>query len=210
MSLHVNSPEDIIKVSLVDYPEDVTNELKNKFDKYIFENRSVECVDERGIHFILMRVDLILECFERKQPAAWIDTDVVVRGDLKPFLDIEHNQLKILFRGDNVPEESRFNAGIMNVGYSLKTHAFIKRWRERLSRNMVWGMGQLELYNSYVEHRSNIELVKMPKSFNDLGDSTNSNSFADDSLMWHSKLKHFNNPKFQNEFQKYLNLYLTK
>ncbi len=209
MSMKINSPDSTIKVALVDYPEGVTKSLKNNFKDYLFENRTVERVDKRGIHFILMRIDLILECFDYKENAAWIDTDVVVRGNLTPFLDIGSKQLKILFRGEDVPEKVRFNAGIMNVGCSEETYRFITKWRKRLVNNMVWGMGQLELYRAYQEHNDEVDLVKMPEEFNDLGDSTNTDSFADGSLMWHSKLGHFYNPRFQKEFKKYLDLYLT-
>jgi len=206
-SMKVNSPNHIMNVFLANYPKDKEEQLKGMFPNYVFENRKLDMVDERGISLILFRIMLIRECFERYEgPVAWIDTDVIVRGNLDPFLSVEPVQLKILFRGDDVPEKVRFNAGIFRIGYSYGTYKMVCDWEEGLRNNMVWGMGQLELYKAFKKNEDLIDLVMMPEAFNDLGDSTNDDSFAPDSLMWHSKKYHFNNPKFQKEFQMYLKM----
>lgn len=206
-SAKINSPNHIMNVFLANYPKDKEEQLKEMFPLYVFENRELDMVDDRGISLILFRIMLVKECFEKyKAPVAWIDTDVIVRGDLNIFLDVEPGQLKILFRGDDVPEKVRFNAGIFRIGYSYDTYKLVCDWEEGLRNNMTWGMGQLELYKAYKKNIDNVELIKMPESYNDLGDSTNDDSFDRKSLMWHSKKYHFDNPKFQKEFQVYLKL----
>lgn len=204
-SVRINSPDDIVHVFLADYPEDKVEALSVKFPSYKFDNRHIKRIDSRGFSFIQFRVALIKECFERyDEPVAWMDTDIIVRGSLEEFLKVKGYQLKILYRGDDVPDKVKINAGIFNVGCSLNTHAFINEWQRRVEVNAKWGMGQLELWRSYKIHEDNIELIKMSEKFNDLGGVDRPNAFADDSVIWHCKKSHFNHPKFQKEFQYYL------
>ncbi len=202
-SIDINSPGHKVNVFLANYPKFMVAVLKNTFKNHNFESREVKPIDKRGIHFILFRIELIKECFDKGYSAAWIDTDVIVRGNLTPFLNIKPKQLKILYRGNKVQPKVRFNAGILNVGCSNITKEFIDDWYRRLKKNTIWGMGQLELWNSY-KNNTNVELIEMSESFNDLGDSSNEDSFSSASLIWHSKRGHFHNEKFQKEFQYYL------
>lgn len=205
-SIDCNSPEHVVNVFLANYPDSMKNKLTKAFKRHNFESRKVKLIDKRGISFILFRIELVKECFEKHQEnAVWIDTDVLVRSDLTQFLEIKPKQLKILFRGNHVIEEGRFNAGIFNIGYSDETHKLTNDWYTQLQKNAIWGMGQLELWKAYKKN-PNVELIEMPESYNDLGDSTNNDSFAKDSLMWHCKRNHFNNKKFQKEFQYYLKM----
>lgn len=194
-----------IKVSLIDYPEEIKELLILKYPYVIFEDKQINKVDNRGIHFVLLRIKLILECFEKYDTsAAWVDTDVIVRDEIHSFIEIEPKQFKILYRGKDKPEKVRFNNGIFNIGCSEESHAFMTEWYDRLSKNMVWGMGQLELYRSYQNHKDKIELINIGNKYNDLGGDDRPEAFAEDSYIWHSKLGHFDNPKFQKEFKKYL------
>ena len=207
MSLKINSPDHRIHVFLANYPKDKKNKLKETFKDFIFENRKLKMIDDRGFSFIQFRAKLIKECFKKhKESVAWIDTDVIVRGDLSEFLHIEPNQLKILYRGDNVSNEGKINAGIFNIGCSDETYNFISDWHERIKINAIWGMGQLELWRAYKDHKNEIELIKMDEKFNDLGGTDRPNAFSDKSVIWHCKKKHFKNKKFQKEYKKYLKL----
>jgi len=204
-SLKINSPNHIIHVFLANYPKDKEKMLRKKFENFIFENRKLKMVDKRGFSFIQFRAQLIKECFEKyKESVAWIDTDVIVRKDLSEFLNVKPKQLKILYRGDNVPEKVKINAGIFNIGYSEETYNFICDWYERIKINAKWGMGQLEFWRTYKKYRDKIKLIKMDGKFNDLGGLDRPNAFANDSVMWHCKKCHFDDPKFQKEFQYYL------
>lgn len=199
--------DNTVNVFLANYPEDKVKVLKRKFSKHKFDNRNLKSLDKRGFSFIQFRADLILECFKKyNEPVAWIDTDVIVRGDINDFLKIEPTQLKILYRGKQAPEKVKINAGIFNIGYSKETFDFISDWRKRIETNAKWGMGQLELWRTYKQHKDKVILCPMSDKYNDLGGADRPNAFSDDSVMWHCKKAHFNNPKFQKEFKYYLDL----
>lgn len=206
-SLEANSPYAKVDVCLVNFPELLAQQLRSKFFNVRFQNRDIKMVDERGISLILLRIQLIKEYLKAFQSSiAWVDTDVIVRKDLKSFLEIEPGQLKILYRGDEVLPKVRFNAGIFNICYSKGVYKMICDWEKRLKKNLVWGQGQLELWKAYNKNRKHVDLVRMGETFNDLGDSTNDDSFSPKSHMWHSKKGHFYNEKFQKEFQYYLKI----
>jgi hypothetical protein len=207
-SLNTNSPNQEVYIQLVDYPAKKMYGLQHAFPDYLFLNTSVKKIDERGIEFILLRIDLIRSWFKQMgvKAISWIDTDVIVRGDLSNFIYVKPNQLKILYRGDYVQEKVRFNAGIFSIGNSKPTLEFVNRWYGRLEDNAKWGMGQLELYRTYKEFKNKIELIRMDQKYNDLGGADRPNAFSNESIMWHCKQAHFNHPKFQKEFQKYLKL----
>lgn len=206
-SFEVNCPNKQLSIFLTDYPKDIAENLKRAFPSFLFFNRSLSAIDKRGIHFILFRISLIRECFEKyKSAAAWIDTDVVIRKPLDEFLAIEPTQLKILYRGDNKPDKVKFNAGIFRIGCSDATKKLINDWYSALEKNAIWGMGQLELWKAYYKNRKMVELVKMEEKFNDLGGNDRPNAFSKESVMWHSKKAHFENKKFQKEFQYYLEI----
>lgn len=206
MSVKVNSPKHVVNVFLANYPDEKTEMLKSKFKDFNFYNRKLELLSD-GFSFILFRADLIKECFEKhNESVAWIDTDVVVRKDLSDFLEVQPNQIKILYRGDDAPEKVRINAGIFNIGYSNETYDFICDWKKRIESNAKWGMGQLEFWRAYKDHKDKVELIDMGSKFNDLGGLDRPNAFSDSSVMWHCKKAHFNNPVFQKEFKHYLKL----
>jgi len=171
------------------------NSPKHMLHVFFFTNKIFDLGE-----LILHRIELIKKCMEEyRQPIAWIDADVIVRKDLSKLLDIEPNQLKILFRPNG--NKNKFNAGVFNIGYSEYTYRFICDWHKGFNNNMRWGMGQLEMWRAYLKNKNNIELIKIPESFNDLGGR--SNSFDDASVIWHCKGNHFNEDKYQKEFQKY-------
>jgi hypothetical protein len=206
-SFEFNSPFHSHTVYLANYPGDITRNLRMAFPNTSFVNRELEAIDGRGIHFILFRINLIREIFKnRKEPVAWIDTDVIVRKKLDDFLKIEPKQLKILYRGDKKPDKVKFNAGIFRIGYSKETAKMMDDWHDGLIKNTIWGMGQLELWKAYHKNRNRVELVKMPKRFNDIGGNDRPDAFDEESVMWHSKKAHFKNPKFQKEYQHYLKM----
>lgn len=206
-SLKENSPNHSITVFMTNCPDNIYWKLKAVFPKFQFEKRILEKVGKGGIEFILLRISLINKIFKhRKESVSWIDTDVIIRKDLTEFLDVRPNQLKILYRGDKKPDKVKFNAGIFSIGHSKETHKLIQDWYDSLINNAIWGMGQLELWKTYSKNRKYVELVKMSERFNDLGGNDRPNAFDKDSVMWHCKKAHFNNPKFQKEFQHYLSI----
>lgn len=205
-SVKTNSPSHKVNIFLANYPKDIENKLIKTFPEYSFNNKKINKKDKRGIGFILYRIELILDCFEKyNSSVSWIDTDVLVRKDLSSFIDIKPKQIKILYRGDKKFKKVRFNAGIFSIGHSVETNKMINRWEKLLLTKMKWGQGQLALFNAYTQHSHRVRLIKMDKKFNDLG-SLKGECFLDDSVMWHCKKLHFKNKKFQKEFKKYLKI----
>lgn len=209
-SVQINSPEHPIHVFLANYPEDVMISLQKTFSKFVFENRKIKMIDERGFSLIIFRAELIKECFEKyKEPVAWIDIDVLVRKDLSEFLEIRSNQLKIL-RRELPPNpglaDAPINAGIFNIGYSEASYNFICDWLKGCVTNPVWGQGQMKLWKSYKKHSNDIELVKMTHTLHDIGGRERPDAFSNESVMWHCKSNHFKNPRYQIEYQKYLKI----
>ena len=164
-------------------------------------------IDTRGFSYILYRVKLVKDLLDSGVTnVAWVDTDVIVRSDLSDFLEIGKSSLKILYRGRYAKPDSKFNAGIFNLSNSKATREMVYEWYDRISSNSVWGMGQLELWNSYLNHKDDVHLDKLLTKFNDLGGRDKPNAFSDNSVMWHCKKNHFDNPRFQKEFLFYLNI----
>ncbi len=208
-SMKINSPDHIVHVFLANYPDDLADQLEERFDNCVFDNWEVEMIpgDKRGFALIMFRVAMMKECMlEHVEHVAWIDTDVLVRSDLSEFLEVEPNQLKIYVRKTDYTNkfDAAINAGIFNLGCSEQTHKFLSDWYDGCAATPIWGQGQVEMWKAYEKYKKDIELVPMPLKFNDLGDRNNPNMFADESVMWHCKGNHFNNEKFQGEFQKYL------
>jgi len=204
-SLKINSPNDTIEVSLVNYPKDKEERLSKAFCNFTFKNRDMIMPKDKRFSLIILRAQLIKECMEKhKTSMAWIDTDVLVRKDLSEFLKVKPNQLKMLYRGvpaNPGPDDSPINAGIFNIGYSEATYSFICDWLKGCIGNHKWGQGQMELWKSYKKYSDGIEFVKMDDKFNDLGGR---GPFDTNSVMWHCKQNHFNDLDFRAEFDVYL------
>jgi hypothetical protein len=201
MSIKINSPAHLnqVMVFLANYPDEKFNELKNAFSEVIFENNPLKMIDERGFSMIIDRAYRVFSCLETfKENVVWMDTDVIVRGDLSELIYIKPKQFKILFRKGQ-PERIRINAGIFNVGYSRICCNFIKDWHQGCLRNKKWGNGQLELWKSYKKFNKNIELIDITKKFNSVG-----RHFEPEYLIWHCKMSHFDNPIYQKEYRVYL------
>ena len=190
---------------MIDYPKKVLNSFRERYQQHSFLEIEVKKIDHRGIALILLRIELVRNILSlTDNPVTWIDTDVIIRGDISYLLEIDRKQLKIFFRGEDRPEKVRVNAGVFSLGNSDITLDFVLDWYKGLLSNPVWGQGQLFMYRSYKKYEKDIEMVKLSKSFNDLGDTDNPDCFLDDSVIWHCKKGHFYNPKFQKEFQYYL------
>ena len=58
-----------------------------------------------------------------------------------------------------------------------------------------WFLSQTLLYTKYKDIRG-LKITQLPTKFNDC-------KFNDESVIWHCKSSHFNDPKFQKEFKHY-------
>ena len=207
-SLETNSPNDIIDVRLVDFPERKVKKLKEEFPKYYFSNVNLQVnkMDNLAGFMVCYRSAVIYDALTtHRTPVAWMDCDIIVRKELNPlWQNIESNQFKIIYRGNDVPIKNRFQAGIFVIGFSNSTRNMIADWKDRCIKSNKWFADQKLLYNVYEKYVNKIEFIHMDRSLNDVGDSTKE-CFLDDSVIWHCKRSHFNNLKFQKEFKYYLN-----
>lgn len=200
-SIKLNSPKHLDKmiVFLANYPDKKEKSLKNAFPEITFENNKLKMIDERGFAMIIDRAYRVFSCLEKfKENVTWMDTDVIVRGDLSGLVNIKPKQFKILFRKGQ-PERIRINAGIFNIGYSQICCNFMKDWYQGCLLNKKWGNGQLELWRSYKRFSKKIELIDITKKFNSVG-----RHFEKEYIIWHCKMAHFDNPTYQEEYQVYL------
>lgn len=209
-SLRINSPNDVVSIFLVDFPEDVENKLKKEFNSFKFINRKLNVSSKKSVagFMVCYRSLVVKECLEKyKEPTAWFDTDIIVRKDLGSFWsDVKTNQLKILYRGDGCREHVRFQAGVFAVGYSKDTVNYISEWNKIIQVSHRWYEDQKQLYLLYVKYSDDIQLIKMDKRFNDIGDSSKKDSFNDGSVIWHCKKLHFKNKRFRKEYLEYLKI----
>lgn len=202
-SLYTNNLSTISMVWTVGYPKDVLDELRDTFPATIFEEREVTKVDDRGIHYVLLRLEMLKYVLNLNISPAWLDTDIIIRNDISYLTYTDYNTLKILCRFDK-NEDVKFNNGVMGLGCGDISVAFVDRWYNRLKNNLKWGMGQYELWNTYNEFKDKILLENIGYSYNDLGGDDRPDAFSDDSYIWHAKFKHLNNPKFKKEYNHYL------
>lgn len=211
-SIRVNSPNDAASIFLVNFPLDVENKLNEVFSEFVFENRNLDVGNNVAGFMVCYRSLVIKECLEKyKKPVAWFDTDVIVRKDLGSFWkDVNNNQLKIVYRGDDVGPNIRFQAGVFAVGYSEATVKFISEWNSVVQSKHEWYADQLHLYLIYVKYSDSVELIKMPRTFNDIGDSTRDDVFDVGSTIWHCKKSHFYHERFRKEYLKYFGMVKEK
>ena len=207
-SIRTNSPDDDVSIFLVNFPSEVEKNLTEIFDGFMFENRKLDVGDNIAGFMVCYRSLVIKECLEKyKKPVAWFDTDVIVRKDLEAFWEgVSTNQLKISYRGDDVAPKIRFQAGVFAVGYSEATIKFISEWNSIVQSKHEWYADQLHLYLTYMKYSDSIELIKMPRIFNDIGDSTRDDVFDAGSTIWHCKKSHFYHERFRKEHLKYFHM----
>ncbi len=209
LSLEKNSSENKILVYLLNGSGEhkKNNFLRKRFKNAIFINREVNKVDDRGSGFLLFKAMVIkeyMEITELDKSLTWIDCDTIIRNNLTDLINVSHNGLKILFRGMDKKEHLRFNTGVFSIGNSKETYKMVCDWYNMSNKRIKWSIDQIDLWRAYYNNRDKINLVKLSKKFNDLG-SNDKKCFFEDSIIWHCKMSHFNDSRYQLEFIKYLN-----
>jgi lipopolysaccharide biosynthesis glycosyltransferase len=202
ISIKINSPKHLklLRIFLANYPSNLVNKLRNSFPETIFENNHLDMTDSRGFSLIIDRAMRIKECLKKyEESVTWMDTDIIVRGDISELLEVKPKQLKILYRKDS-PERVKINAGVFSIGYSRITYKFIDHWYNRIKVGKKWGDGQLEFWRGFQRYRSKIEMVELPLKFNSIG------KFNQEYFVWHCKKGHFDREKYQVEYKKYLDM----
>jgi hypothetical protein len=202
MSMKINSPNQlkVMKVFLSNYPNDVEAKLRKAFPEASFENNSLEMTDLRGFALIIDRAFRVGQCLKKyKEPITWIDTDILIRGDISELPKVGPKQLKILYRKES-PERVRINAGVFSIGYSEISCEFINKWYNRIKTGKKWGDGQLEFWRAFKTYmkKNQIKLVDLSLKFNSTG------KFNEEYVVWHCKKGHFDRERYQVEYKDYL------
>lgn len=200
MSIKINSPQhlSLFRIFLANYPSDLELRLKKAFPEITFENNSLKMTDRRGFSLIIDRAIRVGECLRKYgESVTWIDTDIIVRGDISELMHVKPRQLKILHR-KNQPERVRINAGVFTIGCSDPCKNFIQHWHRRIARGKKWGDGQLEFWRGFKKFRGKIKMVELPLSLNSTG------HFNEEYVVWHCKKGHFDHKRYQEEYNDYL------
>lgn len=206
-SIKMNSPNDKISVFLVDFPKHVVTKLRSVFNNFEFIDRQLNINTNIGGFMTCYRTLIFKEYFENyRKPVAWLDVDIIVRKNLDPlWYGVETSQLKVLYRADQ-GAAVKFNTGILVIGYSEPTYKMIVDWNKAVQLEPYWYVNQFNLYKIYRKYKDKLKLIPMSRGIHDIGDSTRNDIFNGNSVIWHCKKNHFNDPRYQKEYQKYLKL----
>jgi len=204
-SLSINSPSDSAVIDLVDFPNDEVIELQSKFPRYKFTQSILpkDTRDTKG-YMVCKRGHVINQAVLHHKKIAWFDTDLIIRKPLdKLWKSLAFDSLNILTRNEN-PPRTKFQAGVFFLHVGPQIISFIQDWSSFISNHFGWYVDQEHLYK--ISEQKKINRINLNKTYNDVGCSKNP-CFLNESHIWHSKQAHFQNPKFQKEYQNYLNIY---
>lgn len=192
-SIKINSTNTDIVVYIV-------NSTTLSFDGVICKYRELEDIRAITAYSLVVMYETLLEY---KKPILWLDVDVLVRKSTSlMFNNISANTLMVLKRFTD-DERSVFNTGVVGVGYSQPTLDMMKWSSEKAMENKEWFADQLYLYMGYLKYGSNINLVNLinHRAWHDIGGKPG--AFNKDSVIWHCKNNHFDNPIYQDEYKHY-------
>lgn len=217
-SLMVNSPEDKVFVHMIDFTEKTLEKLRRIYKNTEFVDPEVSVKNKNDIagFMVCYRGKIIIEAMEKfKEPIAWFDTDLIIRKPLDGlWADLKENSLKIKVRRPTEKDKQKwesdpnyknrfsFQAGIFCLGYSKNTLEYATEWGKEIQKKNNWYEDQLQLYLKYEKYKEKIDLIELPFSYNDVGNSEGE-CFLQDSHIWHCKKSHFENPIFKKEFEKH-------
>lgn len=128
-----------------------------------------------------------------------IDSDITIRRSMDSIWDgVKPGLIKIWERKKKkIGQFTKVQAGVHIFGVSKEILEYYKDFMEEIGPEWEFTVGQAAIYTVYLKHKDKIGLIQMPQIYND-------SKFKDDSIIWHCKHGHFDNPKFQKEFQSQL------
>lgn len=200
-SLAINSPEDNVIVYLVDFDE--LPPLQRINPNCILVNRRLnlesKSKDEIPGCMLCHRASIVLDALNRTQSSvAYLDTDSLVRSSLETFWEkVEPNVIQVMHRS-RASEKAIFQAGVFAIGFSDVTLKMMVEYVDLVKTDILLDE-QKHLYTVYLNAGEDVQLVKLPRIFNDWW-------FRNKSVIWHCKKRHFNEAKYQNEYQHYLRI----
>ena len=130
-----------------------------------------------------------------------IDSDTIIRRPMDGIWDdVQPNTIKIWVKEKKRSGSfTKVQAGVHIFGNSFAIRNYYRDFMDKLGDDWEFKEGQAMIYTVYEAHRGKICYIQMPKKYND-------SEFKDGSVIWHCKHGHFDDPKFQKEFQHYLHL----
>jgi hypothetical protein len=148
-----------------------------------------------------IRYKLFLDLLPQYDMIAWIDNDAIIRKSLEYlWFGVTVNSVKYWRRPKR--EHLCFQGGVFVLGAGEKTKQYcrdILRGLETIPVSDVdrWYAPQLLAYTCI--GGSGIDTIPLSKKYNDC-------TFDDESIIWHCKSGHFNEAKYQKEYQYYLGM----
>jgi len=127
-----------------------------------------------------------------------IDTDVIIRDNLSGiWAGVRPSSIKVWDKGPKKKDRVRYQAGVMVYGNSDVTRKYYTEVIRRIGdvRDLI--AAQAALFWAYETFESEMTRIDMPEKYND-------SFFLKKSKIWHCKNGHFNDVKYQKEYQYYL------
>jgi hypothetical protein len=138
---------------------------------------------------------VILDEIKEYNKVAWLDNDAIIRGPLDGLWEgVEGDTLKIWYRKKK-KDHLKFQGGVYVVGGGEKTENWLRLINEKLTLCSDWYSPQTLIYACFKE--VGLKHIQLDPKYND-------SKFKDDSIIWHCKSSHFDNPKYQKEYRSYL------
>ena len=176
----------------------------------LYDNLEV-CHVEMGEGLDWTQEDNMIHLMRRRIPVMWktlnedwdmvmtMDSDMIVRSDISEIWgDVEPSTIKIWVKPEKKATSfTKVQAGVHIFGNSPVIKEYYKAFMDRLGDNWMFRKGQPMIYLTWLDFKERIRIVQMPKKYND-------SKFHNDSVVWHCKHGHFNEEKFQREFQRNL------
>lgn len=127
-----------------------------------------------------------------------IDTDIIVRGSISGIWDgVEPGVLKVWDKGHEKSDRIRFQGGVMVYGNSEEIREYYDVVLKSIGDNRAFQSAQEAIFRAWWQERERIKKIDLPIKFND-------SKLKDRSVIWHCKHNHFDNAKYQTEFNAYL------
>jgi len=199
-SLKENAPEEFVKIFLVNNKKSFGDRLKkinsNIEIKHVYKDLTPSrLINKRALYCYTALGD-------GHKKVAWMDNDIIIRGKLGDFWKIKPDELKIVFKRKK-KDKLKFQGGVVVFGNcgEMKRYfwacvkATVEIDRVIINRNYNWYGGQRVMYKLFLEYK--LRQVDMSKKYNDC-------KFKGNSVIWHCKSSHFDDPKFREEFNGYL------
>jgi len=192
-SMALNAPKESVYVYLMNCDSKYVKELHKINPNVTTQSEKTE--EESPFVRNYIRHSLIIEQMSYYNKIAWIDNDSIIRDSLDELWeDIEPETIKFWYRKKK-KDHIKFQGGVYVLGASEKSMQWCAEIREELNNCTDWYAPQLLMYTKFKE---------VGLTHTQLSEKYNDSKFKSDSIIWHCKSSHFEEEKYQTEYQRYL------